>query len=627
MSMTANDFEMRSIIGQVVKDPAYKKVAQVPLFSVHQLALIIASYAVIGFCIYANLKLHVSIWLMYPIMIFAFYTAFTPLHDATHRAVSSNKFLNDLFGTISGFLLFPMSNVAGYRYLHLAHHRFVGDENLDPDEPLVSIPTKYFPFGYLVLLLPDALWVYWLFTKSWKRTPSRTRLNVLFMIFGNVAFHLAFLLSPIGWAYLILFFVPNRLGIAYTAFAFAHAPHPHGVKWNEQPVKTTFILKANLNYLRTLYGQAHHSIHHFLPNIPWYKYFQVWDLANGTFKNQPIPEKHIFSKPTVNYLENEIDLDLPETYWVKITSAKEVTPLIKTFTFESADTALPLPNFSAGAHINLFLPSGKIRSYSILNNPSNSVFYQIAVKKEVKGKGGSLEVHNSLKVGDSLKISKPKNNFVLYENKQKYILFAGGIGITPLLSMAHRLQHLKKNFEFHIACRKKSEVPFLAELMQSTFASSIVIHEDNNGKSSMDANAILSNPNSESLIYICGPSGYNKWLNATALQKGWAANHIIQEQFTNEIITSSKPKAFQLELRNSNKALEVKADQTIIDALLANNINVNYSCLQGTCGTCVCDVIEGNVEHHDAILSEEEHKSKICLCVSRAASEKLVLDM
>ena len=245
MSITSNNLKVREVINQVVNDPEYKQVSHVPVISYPQLGLILIAYL----CVVGGIALHlyagISLWIIYPVMIFGFYTAFTPLHDSTHRAVSSNNLLNDILGTLSGCVLFPLSNAVGYRYLHLAHHRYVGDKNLDPDEPMVAIPTKYFPFGYLALLFPDFLWVHWLLFKVWDRTPVKTRVNVLSMILGNVLFHTIWLLSPLGYEYFILFFIPNRLAIAYTAFAFAHAPHPEGMKWNDFPFQTTFTLKAS----------------------------------------------------------------------------------------------------------------------------------------------------------------------------------------------------------------------------------------------------------------------------------------------------------------------------------------------------------------------------------------------
>ena len=632
MSITSNNLKVREIINQVVNDPEYKQVSFIPIVSFHQLAVIATAYL----CVLGGMVLYfgqgVSLWIVYPIMIFGFYSAFTPLHDATHRAVSSNNLLNDVLGTISGFLLFPLSNSVGYRYLHLAHHRYVGDKNLDPDEPMVAIPTRYFPFGYLVLVFPDFIWAYWMLFKAWDRTPIKTRVNVLSMIGGNILFHLAWLLSPFWFEYLIAFFIPNRIAITYTAFTFAHTPHPEGLKWNDFPFFTTFKLKGSKLFTWSLYGQTHHAMHHFLPHIPWYKYFKAWDLANGAFRKQHIPEKDVFSFPDKNYKEKVMKENGTHTHAslsVKVMSVEQVAKNIKSFTFVPANYETVLPPFTAGSHINISLPSGKVRSYSCVNPPYENNKYQIAVKLETNGRGGSKEMHEQISEGALLTISSPKNNFVLYENVRKYLLISGGIGITPLLSMAHRLTEIDKHFELHICAKTKEEVPFTYELQNWTFAPNVEIHLDKKGKSSMDIHKVLAAPDKDTLIYVCGPPGFNKWVKQTAHSLGWGKDQVKQEVFTMDTTRLLPPKEFQLVLNKSNKSITVKKDETIIDALQQNNIKVPYSCLQGTCGTCITKVVEGKIDHRDAVLSEEEKQenNKMCLCVSRAKGNKVVIDL
>jgi ferredoxin-NADP reductase/fatty acid desaturase len=632
MSITSNNLKVMEVIHQVINDPSYKKVSHVPLLSFYQVALILIAYISVFGGISLYLYRGVSLWFIYPLIIFGFYTAFTPFHDSTHRAVSSNNLLNDILGTISGFLLFPVSNTPGYRYLHLAHHRYVGDKDLDPDEPMVYIPTKYFPLGYLCLLFPDLYWIHWLLFKAWKRTPVKSRIHVLIMIIGNIIFHTAWFISPFSYLYLILFFIPNRLAIAYTTLIFAHNPHPEGLSWNNHPFQSTFILKTNKYFQWSLYGQKHHPMHHFLPHIPWYNYFKVWDLANGTFQRQNIPEKGLFSKPDIKFKDKILkeSANKESSLMATIISIDEVTNNIKTFVFQPANNKTILPEFTAGSHIDVYLPSGKVRSYSCVNPPYEKNKYQIAVKLEPFGKGGSREMHEQVSVGDMLIISYPKNNFLLYENAKKYLLISGGIGITPLLSMSHRLTYLEKHFELHLCAKTEDEIPFKYELMNWTFAPNVEIHLNKKGKSSIDINKILASPNEDILIYICGPLGFNNWVKETALGIGWKKNQIKIEAFSSNNSTELLvPKAFQLMLKKQDKSIMVKQDETIIDALHRNNINVPYSCLQGTCGTCITRVIDGVIDHRDAVLSSEEktENKTMCICVSRAKDNKLVIDL
>jgi vanillate O-demethylase ferredoxin subunit len=372
-------------------------------------------------------------------------------------------------------------------------------------------------------------------------------------------------------------------------------------------------------------------MHHFLPHIPWYKYFKVWDLANGIFYKQNIPQREIFSKPDLGYKDKFIKetLDKNQKILVKVIEIKDTTNHIKTFVFQPTNKEVILPKFTAGSHINLFLPSGKIRSYSCVNPPNENNQYQIAVKLEPLGNGGSKEIHEQISLGDTLKISPPKNNFVLYENTKKYILISGGIGITPLLSMSHRLTEIDKYFELHICAKTKEEIPFQYELKNWTFAPNVEIHLNKNGKSSIDINKVLASPDKDTLVYLCGPTGFIKWIEETALTIGWDKNQIKQEFFSGNKDELAVSKAFQLTLKKSNKSILVKKEETIIDALLINNIKVPYSCLQGTCGTCITPVISGKVDHRDAVLnSEEKAKNEtMCICVSRVKGDKLVLDL
>jgi vanillate O-demethylase ferredoxin subunit len=632
MSITSNNLQVREVIHQVVNDPEYKAVSSVPLLSMHQLGLILLTYIGVFGSIALYLFAGVSLWILYPVMIFSFYTAFTPLHDATHRAVSSNKFLNDLLGTISTTPLLPFATTEIYRYLHLSHHRYVGDKDWDPDDNLVVVPTKYFPFGYLILFFPDVLWLYWMVFKTGNRTPIRTKNKTLFMFLGLAVFNIAWFASPYWLEYLLIFFIPNRLGIFCVAYSFAHIQHPEGLKWNDFPFQSTYTLKGNKFALRSLYGQAHHAMHHFLPHIPWYKYHKAWDLANGVFRRQHIPERGVFAAPDPTYKNKVLEnakADAVTHLKVKVASVKDAARAIKTFVFESAVPGEALPEFTAGSHIHITLPSGLIRPYSLVNPPYERDKYQIAVKLDENGRGGSKEMHEAISAGDVLEISVPKNNFLLYENAKKHILISGGIGMTPMLSMAHRLTETDSYFELHLCAKAKEQIPFQYELKNWTFAPNVEIHLDKNGKSSINLSKVLSSPNRDTLIYLCGPLGFNKWIKSTAMDIGWTEKQIKEEIFSMDTAGLSEPKEFELVLGKSGKSITVEKDATIIDALHHNNIKVEYSCLQGTCGTCVTPVLEGEVDHRDAILHEEEkmRHDKMCLCVSRAKQDRIVIDL
>jgi len=195
--------------------------------------------------------------------------------------------------------------------------------------------------------------------------------------------------------------------------------------------------------------------------------------------------------------------------------------------------------------------------------------------------------------------------------------------------MAHRLVDLEKSFELHISARSVENIPFRFELENWTFAPNTEIHLDKNGKSSMDLSSILANPDGDALVYICGPGGFNNWINNTALNLGWKDNQIKEEVFTAYTSDLAVNKPFEIKLNKSGRSISVAKEQSIIDALLINNIKVDYTCLQGTCGTCITPVLEGEIDHRDAVLTKEEKISgeKICLCVSRAKQGGIVLDL
>ena len=195
--------------------------------------------------------------------------------------------------------------------------------------------------------------------------------------------------------------------------------------------------------------------------------------------------------------------------------------------------------------------------------------------------------------------------------------------------MAHRLTELDKHFEFHICSSKASFIPFEYELQNWTFAPNIEIHLDHYSKSTMDVAKVLATPDENSLVYVCGPEGFNRWIRETGLQLGWASSQIKEEVFSRSVTEQTETKAFDIFLQKSGKKITVEKDMTIIDALLLNNIKVDYTCLQGTCGTCISSVIEGNIDHRDAILTEEEKaaQNKMCLCVSRAKEGNITFDM
>ena len=286
-----------------------------------------------------------------------------------------------------------------------------------------------------------------------------------------------------------------------------------------------------------------------------------------------------------------------------------------------------LPTFQPGAHIDVHLQNGLIRQYSLTNGPGETDHYTIGVKREPDSRGGSVSIHDEVKKGDVLAVSAPRNNFPLRRDAVHTIFVAGGIGVTPLISMARTLNSQGHSFEFHYFVQSKNHAAFKQEMGE--FDKALTLHE---GLSPDETGAklreVLSAPGDSRHVYICGPGPMLEATRDIADAQGWPDGAIHFEYFKNttELDDSN---SFQLDLARSAMTLDVPAGKTILEVLRENGINMASSCEQGACGTCRVGVIEGDVIHQDVYLSpgEKAEGKSIMTCVSRAASDRLILDI
>lgn len=286
-----------------------------------------------------------------------------------------------------------------------------------------------------------------------------------------------------------------------------------------------------------------------------------------------------------------------------------------------------LPTFHPGAHIDVHLPYGMSRQYSITNGPGEGDHYTIGVKRETESRGGSECLHNAVQTGDVLAISAPRNNFPLRRDALKATLVAGGIGITPMLAMARALQAQGLEFELHYFAQSKAHLSFPEQL--EALGSSVVPHlglsPDETGAK---LNEVLSDYGFARHLYICGPGPMLEATRDVAAKQGWPDEAVHFEYFKNtrEIDDSS---TFEVALARSAMTLQVPAGKTILEVLQENGFEAPSSCEQGACGTCLATVIEGEPDHQDVYLTptEKELGDKIITCVSRAKSNRLVLDI
>ena len=285
-----------------------------------------------------------------------------------------------------------------------------------------------------------------------------------------------------------------------------------------------------------------------------------------------------------------------------------------------------LSTFQPGAHIDVHLQNGLVRQYSLTNGPGETDHYTIGVKLEPNSQGGSSAIH-ALNLGDNLAISAPRNNFPLRRDAEETILIAGGIGVTPLLSMARALNAQSLPFSFHYFVQSDAHMAFRQEIGE--FANAIRIHK---GLSPEDTGAMLSRilaqPDSARHVYICGPGPMLDTTRRIAAEAGWADSQVHFEYFKNSIERDTSG-SFTVDLARSAVTLTVPEGISILDVLRTNGINMPSSCESGACGTCRCGVIEGEIDHQDVYLTDSEKAAgdAMMICVSRAKSDRLILDI
>ncbi|UXY27172.1 PDR/VanB family oxidoreductase [Streptomyces sp. HUAS TT20] len=277
-----------------------------------------------------------------------------------------------------------------------------------------------------------------------------------------------------------------------------------------------------------------------------------------------------------------------------------------------------LPRWEPGAHLDLVLPSGLVRQYSLCGDPEDTSSYTVATRLVPDGRGGSREVHEQLAEGMELEVRGPRNRFPLVE-APSYVFVAGGIGITPVLPM---LRALPENAEWRLLYggRSRAAMPFLEEVEKLAGDRLTVVAEDEEGRPDLDA--LFTDVTEGAAVYCCGPEG----LLAAVEERLPAGATLHLERFAPRTSTDGNT-AFELELRRSGRTVTVPADSTVLAAVREELPDTAYSCEQGFCGTCQQRVLEGEVEHRDELLTDTERADSMLICVSRARGERLVLDM
>lgn len=295
-----------------------------------------------------------------------------------------------------------------------------------------------------------------------------------------------------------------------------------------------------------------------------------------------------------------------------------------------AENGQPLPDWQPGAHIDVHLRDGLIRQYSLTGRCDDARGYQICIARDGQSRGGSRYVHDTLRPGQTIAISPPRNLFPL-QPAAKVILLAAGIGITPLYAMALALEAAAVPFVLHYFVRQRGDEAFASELAQRFQHGFCEIWYSSEGRSARDyPPAELLDAAADTHLYLCGPEGFMTHMQQQALARGWDSANIHAEAFKPVARTAGAEEGFTVTLARSGQQCTIPPDKTIATVLLEHGVDVPLSCEMGMCGACLTRVTAGEIDHRDTVQSDSEKSAPeqyIALCCSRSKSAELVIDL
>lgn len=309
---------------------------------------------------------------------------------------------------------------------------------------------------------------------------------------------------------------------------------------------------------------------------------------------------------------------------VTVVERRQVSDCVIALTLEGP-SGEPLSSWDPGAHIDVLLPNGLIRQYSLTGDNRDDGRWRIGVLRELAGRGGSAWIHDNVAEGSTLRVRGPRNNFKLVPSPQ-YVLIAGGIGITPLLAMAAALETDGSQWRMVYGGRTRSSMAFLDEL--GGYGEKVqIVPQDEHGV--LDLAGILGDPAPDTLVYCCGPTGLLEAVETYCT--AWPSGTLRVERFSGSEQTNGQAadQPVEVELQQSGMTLTVPAGKSILCAVEEAGIDALYSCREGTCGSCETPVLSGEIDHRDHVLSEEERMANdtMMICVSRGLSKRIVLDL
>jgi vanillate O-demethylase ferredoxin subunit len=302
---------------------------------------------------------------------------------------------------------------------------------------------------------------------------------------------------------------------------------------------------------------------------------------------------------------------------MNVVDVRRDTDTVSVFTFRHPWRAhLPVPD--PGAHVDLHLPDGKIRQYSLCGDPEDDSVYRIAVKRDTDGRGASRWIHECLHIGSVAHVSAPRNNFPLSADARCHIFVAGGIGVTPFVAMARAAQGRGHEFILHYCVRSLVEAPLLGELRSICGQDRLMLAVSNDATSArFDAAKVLANtPKSGTAVYCCGPQ---RLIDAVRVASAsWPSETVHFEVFKPMLDENFTPEPFDVRISSTGEVLRVPANRSALDVLRAHGFALPSSCELGVCGACQCGYRDGIVIHRDSVLQVADRQDRMMLCVSRA---------
>lgn len=618
--------DARIYLERMSHDPRLRELSRIPLVPLPTVFVIGAAYALCATAVWGFVAHSWPAWLATIVSAIGIFLSFTPYHDATHRAASRHRVLNDRLGDLSGTLLFPGLGTSLYRRLHLEHHRFQGEPEQDPDDFFVSAPWYIRPVTWLFL---DVKWTIWV-VRRWRRYRQSFLLPFVAGMSVLVAWHVAWLLSSHAREFIILWLIPQRLALFSLAYFFAVIQHPPGKVQRREPLQSTMMISGGTWKGVALLGQNRHLMHHMFPSLPFYRCQAVWRLSEPLLSSERITWRGTLT-PARPWHRGAPGA-APTTQLLGVSAKQELHKDVILVTLQAADGALLAP-FTAGAHVDVHLTRQGaptlVRQYSLLGDPDDRRQYLIAIKREAKGRGGSQRAHELLSAGASIEVGLPRNRFPLDESAADVQLIGAGIGITPLLAMAHHLHRLGKSFSLHVCASAPELLAFDVHLAAAPFSGRVVRHFGLRSGGMTDLCLALGEYKEGRAVYVCGPQGFMEDLQQRLSKAGWSEGAIHHEDFVPaRSVEALRP--FQVKLQRSGKTVAVGADSSLLRALTNAGCDIPASCEQGFCGSCRTRVVAGVPEHHDSFFGKDEsaREKEMLICVSRGReNEELVLDL